>query len=265
MATKGSRTAAISQIDAVIQAMKENGGSATLGYLYQSATKIPGSDWSGTKTPFASIRRIVQDPQNKTPRFFRIRPGLWALRGFEAAEQQAQKAEKEPEVFSHAYYQGLLVELGNMNGWKTIVPAQDKNQLAPTRTLAEMMTLAKYPDYTYPELLRRGITVDVTWFREHHVTNPLLMPQAFYEVEHSTDIQNSLLKFLDLRDFRADFVIVADKVREKEFHDRLGLSGFAPLRPIPPARPLVRFLDYETLTRQHEKTSEYVAALALAG
>jgi hypothetical protein len=253
-----TKKAAVSQIDAVIQAMKDNGGSATLGYLYQYATKIPGSDWSGTKTPFASIRRIVQDPQNKAPRFFRIRPGLWALRGFEAAEQQAQKAEKEPEVFSHAYYQGLLVELGNMNGCKTIVPAQDKNQLTPTRKLAEMMTLDKYPAFTYPELIRRGITVDVTWFREHLVTQTLLMPQAFYEVEHSTDIQNSLLKFMDLRNFRADFIIVADRIREKEFQDKLAFSAFEPIRP------WVGFLSYETLAKRHEKMSELQAVLSLS-
>jgi hypothetical protein len=259
MATTGKKKSALSQIDAVIQAMQENGGSATLGYLYQNATKIPGSDWTGTKTPFASIRRIVQDPQKKEARFFRIRPGLWALRGFEAAEQQAQKAHNEPEVFSHAYYQGLLVELGNMSGCKTIVPAQDKNRLAPTRPLAAMMTLAKYPDFTYPELVRRGITIDVTWFREHVVTHPLLMPQAFYEVEHSTDIQNSLLKFMDLRDFRADFVIVADRAREREFQDRLTLSGFEQVRPY------VRFLSYEMLAKRHEKMSELQTVMALAG
>ena len=63
------------QHEAVVEAMKQNGGFATLGYLYQAALKIPGCDW-GTKTPFASIRRIVQQHRDL---FFKIRPGLWAL------------------------------------------------------------------------------------------------------------------------------------------------------------------------------------------
>jgi hypothetical protein len=49
------------QHEAVLLAMKQNGGYATLGQLYQTAPKVPGSDWSGTKNPFANIRRIVQN------------------------------------------------------------------------------------------------------------------------------------------------------------------------------------------------------------
>ncbi len=62
------------QHEAVLLAMKQSGGYATLGQLYQTAPKIPGSKW-GTKTPFATIRRIVQEHDE----FFKIRPGLWAL------------------------------------------------------------------------------------------------------------------------------------------------------------------------------------------
>lgn len=45
------------QHDVVIQVMEQNGGFATLGYLNQH---VPCSNWK-TKTPFATIRRIVQD------------------------------------------------------------------------------------------------------------------------------------------------------------------------------------------------------------
>jgi hypothetical protein len=63
------------QYEAVIKVMEENGGYATLGYLNQNVLKIDGCKWA-TKTPFASIRRIVQDNRF----FFKIRPGLWALK-----------------------------------------------------------------------------------------------------------------------------------------------------------------------------------------
>ena len=65
------------QHEAVIKAMKKNGGYATLEHLYQSALKVPGVKWK-TKTPEASIRRIVQDERF----FFKIRPGLWALKEY---------------------------------------------------------------------------------------------------------------------------------------------------------------------------------------
>ena len=47
------------QHEAVIEVMRANGGYATLGLLYKEALRIPGVEWK-TKTPFASMRRIVQ-------------------------------------------------------------------------------------------------------------------------------------------------------------------------------------------------------------
>ena len=55
----------------VINVMKNLGGIATFGKLN---SEIDFSSW-GTKTPEASVRRIVQD----SPAFFRLKPGLWAL------------------------------------------------------------------------------------------------------------------------------------------------------------------------------------------
>lgn len=60
------------QYEAVEQVMQENGGYATLKHLYDNAPHVDGSEW-GTKTPNASIRRIVQNRDL----FFKIRPGLW--------------------------------------------------------------------------------------------------------------------------------------------------------------------------------------------
>ena len=60
------------QYEQVIAVMEENGGWATLGFLYH---KVDTSEWK-TKTPFATIRRIVQDERF----FFKIKAGLWALK-----------------------------------------------------------------------------------------------------------------------------------------------------------------------------------------
>ena len=63
------------QYEAVIETLKRLGGCATFGQLNQEVFKIEDCTWN-TKTPFASIRRIVQDRKE----IFRIRPGLWAPR-----------------------------------------------------------------------------------------------------------------------------------------------------------------------------------------
>ena len=172
------------QHEAVLLAMKQNGGYATLGQLYQTAPKIPGSTW-GTKTPFATIRRIVQERDE----FFKIRPGLWAL----TSEKEkvlhlflGEKTEAKKKEYSHYFFQGLVTEIGNLKGFQTFVPAQDKNKPYAKRKLGDVATLSKFYEFTYADVLRKAQTIDVAWF------NVRKYPNSFFEIEHSTDIYKSL-------------------------------------------------------------------------
>lgn len=114
----------MNQKDYVIDAMQQNGGYATFQQLNQ---RIDFSSW-GTKTPYASVRRIVQT--NKE--FFRIAAGLWGL-----SENKKEILKKldicetdktSVESFTHGYIQGIISEIGNLRGLSTYVPPQDKNR-----------------------------------------------------------------------------------------------------------------------------------------
>lgn len=228
------------QVDDIIETMQKNGGYATLAYLNQN---VDTSTWK-TKTPFESIRCFLQ----RRDEFFKIQPGLWALTDYRETvlkKFQIKENEKEQiEVFTHAYYQGLIVDIGNMKKLKTYVPAQDKNKMFLDRKLGEVSTMTDIPEFTYPKITNRARTIDTIWFNERE------MPSAFYEVEHSTNIINSLNKFFELQDFRARFCIVADKKRKNEFDDKITQSIYLPIKP------LVDFVDYEKLAIQHSKMSE---------
>ena len=106
--------------------------------------------------------------------------------------------------------------------------------------LGEITDTTELPQFTYKNLLRKAKTVDVIWFNERE------MPTAFYEVEHTTDIKNSLSKFYELQDFHAQFFIVADKQRKSEFEDKLHVSMFHSIEK------RVDFLDYERVVRRFE-------------
>lgn len=234
------------QHEAVIQAMKEIGGYATLGQLYQAAPKISDCKWK-TKTPFASIRRIVQTRDE----FFKIRPGLWALSSEKEKVLRLFSDEEGPErekEYSHYFFQGLVVEIGNLRGFETFVPSQDKNKPFAHQKLGEVASLSSLYEFTYGEVLRKAQTVDVTWF------NPRKYPNSFFEIEHSTDIYNSLIKFVEFQDFRINFYIVADNRRRAEFEDKISLSAFEPIKPF------VKFLDYDAVSELHNKISASVLA-----
>lgn len=215
----------------VIDAMRKNGKMATFSQLNQ-LTDI--STW-GTKTPFASIRGIVQT--NKE--FFKIVPGLWGLSEFRD-EILANLSGKKDDKYSHSYFQGLVVEIGNLRKLTTFIPPQDKNRKFLDKKLGEIATTDKMFDFSYPEVVKFANRVDVVWFNDRG------LPHSFYEIEHSTDFKNSLNKFYELQDFRAEFFIVADKKRKSEFDRTINLSIYQPLKKI------VKFADYESTVKTYE-------------
>ena len=236
----------MTQAQAVIETIEALGGIATLTQINQKIFEIKDCNW-GTKTPFASIRRIVRHTKGIYP----IKKGLYALESHRKQLEQEgiivqpdkNTDSEEIKAFNHAYYQGLLLEIGKMRHLLTFVPDQDKNKKFLQTPLGDLRTLDAIPQYTYPSIVKRSSTIDVIWF------NGTQLPHSFFEIEHSTDIQNSLLKYNDLQDFYVRMVIVADEKRRQEYLNKLSYAAFDTLRD----NNRVAFLSYESLDKQYEQ------------
>jgi len=125
---------------------------------------------------------------------------------------------------------------------QTYVPNQDRNKLFLCNPLRDITTMNELYQFTYPEITRYAKTVDVAWFNDRN------MPHAFFEIEHSTDIQNSILKFYELQDFNSNFYIVADDYRERLFCDIMNRSVFKLIKN------RIKFISYESLSSIHTHT-----------
>jgi len=230
----------MTQCAQVIEVMRNNGGYATFGQLN---TLVDFSTWK-TLTPHASIRRIVQ--QNK--KFFKIQPELWALKKYEDIVlnkfQLKTKDKKQEELFTHSYYQGIVVEIGNIKNFDTFIPSQDRNRLFLDKPLKDLTSLNEIHDFSYSEILRYAKTIDVIWFNERK------LPHSFFEIEHTTDMKNSLEKFFELQDYFARFFIVASISRKRQFNDIISKSIFNSIKN------RVAFVDYENIVNQHSKMFE---------
>ena len=231
----------MNQREAVVEAMKANGGYATLGHLYKEALKIPGVEW-GTKTPFKSINRIVQNPQF----FFKIRPGLWALQEAKDKLPDDLKSKPKPES-DHSYYQGLLVELGKLKKQKTFVPKQDRARTFLGKKLGDMVTVDDIYPFTYPEVVHRASAVDVIWFSERR------FPTEFIEVENTTDMHSAFLKFVLFDAFNSNFRIVAPAARKNEFTSKLAHPSFESISK------RTKFTSYDVVAQWHMKANEMLA------
>ena len=99
------------QHEAVIQTLEKLGGIATLGLLTQETMKIEECTWK-TKTPSASIRRIVQ---TRPKYIYKIKPGLYGLLSHKngnnengaIVETELNKSSESIIEYNHYYYQGL--------------------------------------------------------------------------------------------------------------------------------------------------------------
>ena len=79
------------------------------------------------------------------------------------------------------------------------------------------------------------------------------MPNSFFEVEHSTDIQNSVTKFCDLQDFNSRFIIVAPLNRKEQFEKVMDRTAFKEMKG------RIAFHSYENILKQYELMCELQA------
>ncbi len=228
--------------------MEENGGYATLEFLYNEVLKVSNVIW-GTKTPFASIRRIVQDKRF----FFKIKPGLWALKSHKEKLPDNVLSlideggeDKQMGKYTHSYYQGLVVEVGNLKKFTTYVPPQDQNKKFLNKSLGDMIKLKTIFNFTYNTILERVKSIDVWWFNERN------FPAEVFEIEHTTDFKNALINFLELQDFNVIMNIVSSATRKQEFLDKIAFTIFAPLRN------RIVYLTYDKISQLHSKLTELI-------
>lgn len=224
----------------VLKAFKKIGPMATLGELYDKTdiSKL------GIKTPFATIRRILQTNSE----FFKIQSGLWGLSSQKNEILKKIGIKNTTKIvdnkFTHTYYQGLITEIGNLRNYQTYIPSQDKNKIYIDKQLFYSAKMTKIYDFTYPGILKFAKTVDVIRFNDRK------MPDSFFEVEHTTDFKNSINKFFELQDFMANFYVVAKKDRKKEFENIINSSIYLPIK-----KP-VKFAAYESIVKQFEFQKE---------
>jgi hypothetical protein len=208
--------------DAIIEVLKRHNNVVTLKSLHNEApetysnyNKIIG------KTPHKTINERVQ----RDDRITKLAPGLYTLTEFlnDLPKEYNPKLQtkEDKEKLNHISIQAILLQLGQLYKFDTYTPDKSKKHL--DKQLGDFSTLAEYPEFTYKRIIDRVKMIDVTWFNER------LFPSHIFEVEHSTDIKNALLKFLELMDFKAKMSIVSPKERENEFNKIMEQPVFKPM------------------------------------
>jgi len=167
----------------------------------------------------------------------------WPILGQAYIDDQALEGIRRiAKVFeSHECIEMKLLEVGNMLGFKTYTA--DPGKKCGDRQLGELTSLK-------PEELPRDITrerIDIVWYYKAGAHYKL------FEVVLTTDIRTSLTKFSKVSGLNAEFFIVANANKEREFNDEIRQN---------PAFSIIRnrtkFVSVDKLNKLYESTKQWV-------
>lgn len=202
---------------AIEQIILDNGYLASLQHIYKEFPKYRALTG---KTPLKTIQERVQ----RDPRFTRIGLGMYALTNYldklpTSPKPQSKEQEKEQ---THYSIQGMLLEIGNMEGFDTYSP--NKNAIFENKPLLQIMTLSEFPNFTYSNVVQSVRFIDVLWFNDRG------FPKFTFEVEITPQFRNSLLKFTELRDFYTTFYVIAEAENQDKYDREISRSVFREIK-----------------------------------
>ncbi len=225
-----AKTKELTWSEAMELAIIELGYIATLKQIYQTAPKF--KQFNGL-TPHKTINERVQ----RDDRFYKLRPGLYGLKAhldkipYEYNPQVKRTVEQE-NIITHSFIQGMLIEVGNLLGYKTFCP--DKSGKFLTKQLGEITTQKEVPSFTFSDIINKSVRyIDVVWFNERQ------FPKKAIEVENTTDIRDGLVKFVELQDFMTEMMIIAPQSKFEKFNTEIAKSAFVSIKD------RVKFFNYE--------------------
>lgn len=140
-------------------------------------------------------------------------------------EKAAEIVSVKPEMIdvsnlTHNDVQGILTELGNLLGYKTYVA--DPSRPYKGKRLKDWATLDEIPPFTYPDTLTVARNVDVIWFGADFPSYPV----SCFEVEHTTNVTEGLLRLYQLKGLGPKFFVIARSDLKRRFDSQVARSPF---------------------------------------
>jgi len=143
----------------------------------------------------------------------------------------------QPAEETHECIELKLIELGEMLGFKTYT--SDESKKCGDFELGSKTTL-KRENLPYADKLK---TIDVVWYKPPYF--------KLFEVVLTTDMRNSLVKFIEVADLNAEYFIIAPSTNKNKFEKALTSVAFDKIRD------RTKFISIEELSKIYETTTQW--------
>lgn len=237
----------MTKVEAIKKVLEDNGGSGTLEIIYKNIEKY----YPDAKKPDkwdAGIRGVLYRAIGKD--FKKIGLGVFALANY---KEEAKTKEQQLEVVNnpirmHSFIEGICVELGNFEKFDTF-SADLSADYRDNVKLKDLCTLNKdnFPNFTYPEIIKRSKLIDVLWFNNKGFKFP---KRAFEIVDSIGTLGEALNRTYQLSQFDLEFYIVGKKEDKLKFEDKISLEPYIRIKD------RYKYFDYDYILEYYNKKLE---------
>ena len=225
-------------MEAIAKLMEDNGGAASLKYIYDHITKYyptakRSKDWE------AGLRGVLYRELKKQHLFKKVGLSIYALSDYTPVEPP-----KKDKVRMHSYIEGICLELGNFQDYYTYT-ADPSATYRDNLRLSDIASIQTMPAFSYDGILNEARYIDVIWFNK----NGLCFPQKVFEVVDSIGtLTGAFNRILQLKNFMTDFYIVAPEKHHDKYKQTIELEIYQP------QKDRFKFISYDDMTEWYDTT-----------
>jgi len=231
----------MTKVEAIKQVLKDFNGVATWEQIYANIEKYyPAAKIS--RVWREGIRGVLYREIRHGKYFKKVGLGIFALKDYKEEPKPTLKEKQK----MHPFIEGICLELGNFENFATYT-ADPTLQFKNNVVLANLSTLNRLPEFTYPNILKEVKRIDVIWFNK---TGPMFPQKAFEVVDSIGTLSEAFNRTLQLLNFRTDFLIVGPNEHYEKFNQKISLEPYIRFRE------RYRFKSYDALINFYERSVE---------
>lgn len=229
----------MTKVEAIAKVMEDNGGTASLNYIYENITKYYPTANNSEKWR-EGLRGVLYREIRNNRRFKKIGLSIYAIDNY----KEEDKPKANDLIRMHSYIEGICIELGNINKYHTYT-ADPSAEYRDNLHLQDFVSMRELPHFTYADILYHARNIDVIWLNmKGHA-----FPQKVFEIVDSINTLNGAFnRSLQLQNFVTEFYIVAPEKHHEKYLQTLNMEIYLP------RKDRFKFINYDDIQNLYEAT-----------
>lgn len=228
----------MTKVEAIVKLMEDNGGVASLKYIYDNIIKYYPSAKQSDEWE-AGLRGVLYRELKKQRLFKKVGLSIYALADYVPAAPP-----KNDNMRMHSYIEGICLELGNFLDFNTYT-ADPSAVYRDNIHLNDIASMQFLPEFSYKEIMHEVKRIDVIWFNKEGLSFP---KRVFEVVDSVGTLTGAFNRSLQLQNFMTEFNIVAPEKHHDKYLQTIELEIYQT------QKGRFNFINYDDIIEWYDST-----------